>query len=500
MVGMGFLFMLRCERIPFMLTWLHHLATFSDCLEAYNVDAQPGIPGLVNALIKCCPREEAMKRNGSLRRLRALLAVIVALIMTPGVWANSKYKTLHRFTYSKRGRSPRAGLIFDQTGNLFGTTAAGGNLGYCGGSGCGTVFELTPNGDGNRWKEKVLYRFTGRDGSVPHAGLIFDKVGNLYGTTLYGGSGLCSNGSYSGCGTVFELTPRTGGGWTAKVLYHFTGHEDGGYPIAHLIFDQGGNLYGTTFAGGSDSDCYQGCGTVFKLTPNSDGSWNESVLHTFCSLKRCRDGANPTTALIFDAAGNLYGPTSAGGTGNCGNGCGTVFELTPVTGGWKEKVLHNFTGGRDGDLPYGNLIFDQAGNLYGTSYVGGGYSDCPCGVVFKLAPNSDGVWNEKVLHKFTRGREGGLPYAGLVFDRDGNLYSTMVEGGSLRHCYPLGCGVVFKLMPTSDDGWKEIVLHRFLDHPGAVPYAGVILDAAGNLYGTTLFGGTKLSGVVFRIP
>jgi hypothetical protein len=446
-------------------------------------------------------REEFMEREGRLGQLSAtLLGLIVLLMSAPGVWAQSEYKSLHRFTQERGGSLPRAGLVLDRAGNLVGTTTAGGDLGACGGSGCGTVFKLVANADRSQWRERVLHRFAGLDGSLPSADLILDHEGNLYGTTEFGGSGPCSYGVYSGCGTVFELTFKTGVGWTEKVLYDFTGQGDGYRPLASLVFDRAGNLYGTTFQGGSGANCffYQSCGTVFKLTPNSDGSWTESVLHAFCSVTNCLDGMLPATALTLDAAGNLYGVTSAGGgTSGCSDGCGTVFELIPVSGGWKEQVLHYFAGRRDGSLPYGRLIFDQSGNLYGTTYVGGLGSIC--GIAFKLVPESDGTWRKEVLHTFTCGPDGGLPDAGLTMGADGSLYGTMLEGGSFSNC-DLGCGVVFKLLPNPNGAWREImVLHRFFDRPGDSPYAGVILDTSGNVYGTTYGDDTTTFGSVFEI-
>src|ERR1700722_1515575 len=243
--------------------------------------------------LEMAPKEEFMERDSRLGRLSAtLLGMIVTLLWASGISAQSQYKSLHTFAREKRGSLPRAGLILDRQGSLVGTTTTGGDLGSCGGSGCGTVFELAPNADRSHWREKVLHRFSGLDGSLPSADLVLDHDGNLYGTTEFGGSGPCSYGVYAGCGTVFELTFKAGVGWTEKVLYNFTGQGDGYLPIASLVFDRAGNLYGTTFQGGSGANCYfyQSCGTVFKLTPKSDGSWTESVLHAFCSVTNCLDG------------------------------------------------------------------------------------------------------------------------------------------------------------------------------------------------------------------
>ena len=421
-----------------------------------------------------------------------MIVIVITLMLAPGAWAQSKYKTLYKFKGGKDGNQPRASLVLDAAGNLYGTTFAGGNQSLLcpnPNSECGTAFTLTPNSNGS-WSEKVVHTFCSvtncSDGSNPQAGLISDQAGNLYGTTYSGGGG------YGG-GTVFKLAPSADGSWTESVLYTFcslTHCSDGAGPAVGLIFDQG-NVYGTTWAGGAQS-----YGVVFKLTPNSDGTWTESVLYSFCSLTNCGDGRNPFPGLIFDSAGNLYGTTWGGNVSYCNDaGCGTVFKLTPnADGSWKESVLHTFCSFKnchDGEHPYAGLIFDTAGNLYGTTNWGGAYNGN--GNVFKLTPNANGTWTETVLHQFTGGKDGGVPMAGVVFDTTGNLYGTTTEGGA--HGY----GVVFKLTPNLNGGWHETVLHDFLDHPGAYPWAAPIFDAAGNLYGTTYGDGTTTHGSVFEI-
>jgi uncharacterized repeat protein (TIGR03803 family) len=409
-------------------------------------------------------QEEFMKRNGSLWNAGTtlLLLVLVTLVFDASSWGASK--TLFEFTVGKGdGLRPLAGLIFDQSGNLYGTTSRGGAHGG------GTVFKLTPNGDGT-WTESVLYSFkAGNDGASPHAGVIFDQAGNLYGTTAVGGP--------SNAGTVFKLTPN-GGRWTESVLYGFSGGSDGSQPEAGLILDAGGNLYGTTVGGGAHAG-----GTVFKLTPNA----TESVLYSFCSVTKCRDGMGPAAGLIFDQAGNLYGTTRL--TGPKGNG--VVFKLAPnAQGGWTESVLHSFTGGNDGSQPVGGLIFDASGNLYGTTWLGGIHL---AGIAFKLTPNANGTWKETVLRSFTRSTGGGNPAAGLIFDQPGNVYGTTMLGG------PHGHGVAFKLTPTAQGAWHETVLVYFDGHLGVFPHGDLILDAAGNLYGTTFGLGSFFQGSVFEI-
>jgi uncharacterized repeat protein (TIGR03803 family) len=299
-----------------------------------------------------------------------------------------------------------------------------------------------------------------------------------------------------GCGTVFELTPVSGG-WQETVLHEFMG-KNGELPWASLVSD-GTNLYGTTYQGGTLSDCGgDGCGVIFKLSPSATG-WKKTVLHLFSGGK---DGANPRAGLILDASGNLYGTTSQGGiAADCGgNGCGVVFELSPTSGGgWAEKELHSFTGGNDGSNPWAGLIFDTDGNLYGTTSAGGSSGD---GVVFELKSTSGG-WKETVLHSFSNSSvaKGFTPAAGVTFDPHGNLYGTTSGGGvTTGDCGIDGCGVVFKLSPdVSTGGWAETVIHAFQGtRDGAIPDAGLILDSEGNLYGTTQQGGLLTGGCNFN--
>jgi uncharacterized repeat protein (TIGR03803 family) len=330
--------------------------------------------------------------------------------------------------------------------------------------------------------EKVLHSFNGTGGGSPWAGVISDVSGNLYGTT-YGG------GAHS-AGTVFELTPTAGGNWKETVLHSFNPNgRDGYHPYAGLVLDTSGNLYGTTTYGGAYSS-----GVVFELALKAGGGWTEKVLHSFNGT----DGYHPYAGLIFDGAGNLYGTTTYGGAG----GAGVVFELTPKAGGgWTEKVLHGFNG-TDGAQPYAGLIFDVAGNLYGTTQRGGPpgcYADYGCGMVFELAREANRGWTEKVLHTF-RGKDGAYPYAGLIFNSS-NLYGTTAQGGPAGCDSNLGCGTVFELTPKAHGGWTEKVLHNFIQkgRDGVYPYAGLIFDGAGNLYGTALNGGAYNDGTVFEL-
>jgi uncharacterized repeat protein (TIGR03803 family) len=420
----------------------------------------------------------------------------VILVLGLSARADAQVETvLHAFNRLD-GANPVAGLISNAAGNLYGTTAYGGADNW------GTVFELTPNAGG--WQETVLHSFTNADGATPMAGLTMDAAGNLYGTTFQGGNlNYCSG---FGCGEVFQLAPSSSSTWQLNVLYTFTRGRDGGVPLAGVILDSAGNIYGTTRDGGSNNTCAEfnsGCGVVFKLSQSSAGVWKETVIHNFTGGW---DGANPLSGLMIDAANNVYGMTNVGGlvTTECRYGCGVVYRLAPASnGGWTPTVLHTFTGGGDGSFPYAVLIHDSAGNLYGTTAQGGNsncepYNPSGCGVVFKLSPTSSGEWKETVLHAFIGGfKDGALPLAGVVFDSSGNLYGTTYNGG--RGCIGYGCGVVFEMKPTSGGKWKGVFLTTFTGgFEGGNPYSALILDSAGNLYGTAAIGGTSW-GLVFEI-
>lgn len=384
--------------------------------------------------------------------------------------AESSESVLYNFKGGRDGSNPMGALVADRAGNLYGTTAEGGSSNCP--TGCGTVFRLTPPAaQGGSWTETVLYRFTtGSDGAAPESNLIFDAAGSLYGTTAGGGDA-------SSDGTVFRLTPPSapGGAWSETVLYRFTGHSDGKVPLAGLVFDQNGNLYGTTVFGGTTS-----AGIVFQLTPQATegGAWTETVLHTF---GHGNDGLDPEAGLIFDNRGALYGTTITG----------TVFKLSPPS--WTESVLFNFTGGgNNGSWPCA-LIF-RKGSLYGLSRLGGSLANT--GTAFQLSPAGGGTWTETALYSFTGGDDGGEPCGTLTADQAGNLYGT-ASGNGLN--IP---GTVFQLTPPSAPGgaWTETTLHKFGgDRDGVAPLAGVIFGKGGALYGTTSGGGSSGRGTVFRV-
>lgn len=404
---------------------------------------------------------QRIKLSGVIIGILAMMAV--TLIFAGPASAANTYKTLHEFTWAQ---NPTGVLAQDTAGNLYGTTQFGGGTG-CGGSGCGVVWKLAQLPSGT-WTAIILHVFTGTDGANPLAGVTLDPSGNLYGTASQGGggSGLCYEYGQTGCGVVFKLSANADGSWTYRVIHNF-GDSDGSNPAGSLIFDAAGNLFGTTQFGGSRTYCEPGCGVAYKLAPNSDGTWTESVLYAFGEL-----GTDPPAGMIFDASGNLYGTTSLWGPGP-----GTVFKLTPNSdGSWTETVLYNFGGLAS---PTSGLVFDSAGNLYGTAQ-GNGFG------VFKLAPNPDGTWTESSIHF---AGAAFYPAGGVTFDAAGNLYGANSVG-------PSGFGSVYKLTPTPS-GWQESFAHVFWGY-GKSPMSPILIDPSGHLYGTTS-SGTGNSGLVFEI-
>ncbi len=332
----------------------------------------------------------------------------------------------------------------------------------------------------------VLYSFTGlADGNQPN-GVIADGAGNLYGTTSFGG--INSDCAPHGCGSVFELSPGAEG-WKLTTLYSFTGQADGEFPVGNLAMDQAGNLYGVTFTGGAYN-----CGVTFELSPTTAG-WRFIVIHPFNCFP---DGAYPYSGLTLDSSGNLYGTTSQGGLENCQ--CGVVFELSPGVNGWTETPIHIFNI-KNGSTPEAAVAFDGAGHLYSTAIYGGEIPPS-YGMVFELSPTSSGGWGATFLHGFTDGHDG-WDAANLVLDSTGNIYGTTQFAGRVGWCNGLGCGVVFELVRASN--WKETELHTFSGGYDGVAPNSLIMEAAGNLYGTTAAGGdlklcnTGGCGVLFKV-
>jgi uncharacterized repeat protein (TIGR03803 family) len=425
-------------------------------------------------------RTDLFRRKETMPSISCIFATLT-LLLGGSAWAQSTEKVIFDLG------TPQAGgeLIFDNRGNLYGT-ANGDSVGR------GTVFEATPSANGT-WRHSVPYRFAGgTDGKDPNPGLVFDSAGNLYGTTVAGGANYCLfSNTTSTCGTVFELTPTSTGAWTEKQLYNFAGNtglnDDGANPSSGLVADSAGNLYGTTSYGGS----YHG--TVFRLTPGSDGTWTETILYDFTDGE---DGRGPS-GLIRDRLGNLYG-TAGGGT----TGGGTIFELSPSPDGtWTFHLVYTFcsrTNCSDGNQPWG-IALDTQRNLYGvTRYGGAACTGDGCGTIFKLGRGAGDSWVFHLLHSFCAKSscpDGAVPQGAPTLAADGTVYGTTFLGGNN------GQGTVFKLVHTTS-GWVFTTLYSFCPAGGCpdgrYPDGAMALDSAGNLFGTTIVGGVK-NGVVFEL-
>jgi uncharacterized repeat protein (TIGR03803 family) len=369
------------------------------------------------------------------------LAIMLVLgLSIPSAQAQT-FTDVYNFTGSPDGVYPYAGLIEDSQGNLYGTTAYGGAYGY------GTVFKVAGGA------ETVIYSFTGEtDGSEPYSPLLLDGAGNIYGATYSGGA--------SGFGTVFKLDASE----NETVVYSFAGGTtDGCHPTGSLLLDSSGNLYGTTESCGAHN-----FGTVFEI--NSSGT--ETLLHSFAGGSS--DGANPSFAgLVMGPKGNLYGTTQNGGASSYG----VLYKLAQST----ESILYSFAGGmNDGCYPFGTPVMDKETNLYGTTLSCG--SGSSGGIVWKVAQVGQ-KGKETVMHRFAGGKtDGCAPFAGVVLDASGNLYGTTFNCGASTF------GTVFKVTSKG----KESLLHSFGGNSaGAQPYSSVIVESSGNLYGTTLYGGSQ---------
>lgn len=317
-----------------------------------------------------------------------------ALMATPS--HKPQIHVLHNFKGGSDGKFPGFAVALDAAGNLYGTTEVGGN-GCSFPGGCGTIFELSPNGKGE-WKESILHSFhDSADGGFPEGGLVFDKAGNFYGTADDGADNH---------GVVFEMSPDGEGGWNESILYNFQGGADGGAPFQTLAIDAENNLYGVTDSGGGGG-CQIGCGVVFEVSPSGNNEWTESVLYEFTG-----DYPYPL-GVVLDGSGNLYGTTVNGGD----NGYGTAFELSPNGSGWNETVIYTFLPNIVGDFPAGPPVLDNAGNLYGGDDS----------TAYELSKNGT-TWNGTILHGFRGGEDGSDPNSPLVFDAQGNLYGTTDRG------------------------------------------------------------------------
>jgi uncharacterized repeat protein (TIGR03803 family) len=406
------------------------------------------------------------------------VSALTAILTIVSVGAKSAvaqhYEVIHNFTGGQDGAGPQGTLAMDRAGKLYGTTSNGGN-------GAGGVFRLTNNGSG--WILASLYNFAGgNDGAVPFSGVTIGPDGSVYGVTYYGGGNGCSG---SGCGIVYRLQPplsfchALSCPWRETVLYRFQGGHDGQSPASILTFDSLGNIYGTTSYGGSGC-----CGTVFELMP-SNGGWTKTILYSFTGQP---DGAVPNAGVIFDQFGALYGTTANGGAHNAG----TIFNLLPAGSGWIKNTLYSFYNTDDGELPFAGLVYDIAnGSFYGAAAGGGTGAG---GTAFELTP-ALGNWTFTVLYPFPQA--GNLtitgPQSALTMDLAGNLYGTTFQDGA--H----GQGSVFKLT-FANGGWTHTSLYDFTGgNDGGISNTSVVFDSRGNLYGTTIFGGTTRNGVVFEI-
>jgi uncharacterized repeat protein (TIGR03803 family) len=398
----------------------------------------------------------------------SVIGALMIVLAAPAFAAPRTYTVINTFS-ATNGANPVSGLVFDKAGNLYGTTLAGGK-------GKGVVFELSPNSNGG-WTESVIYEFGSvtNDGANPYGWLVIDTNGNLYGTTEHGG--------VKGLGTVFQLSP-SGSSWTETILHQFGSiAQDGQSPIAGLAIDSNGNLFGTTFSGGLGGCNYlnslKSCGIVFELSPTA-GSWTYSVIHQFSNANK--DGNSPVAGITIGSNGYLYGEAAYGSK----YGQGTLFELIPQGNGtYTEEILHPWgfvhDGRPDGGYPYTTMVFDNQGYMYGTSQVGGTHGDL--GTVFKFTYESNGGWLESNLHGFGNAPQGSYPESSLLVDPSYNLYGITQQGGTD------GFGTIYELLPTPE-GYLYKQLYNFTGKTdGALPTAALVMDAAGNLYGTTPYGG-----------
>ena len=441
-----------------------------------------------------------------------LVAAVAAVCVGAAVSAQAQVKrtVIYSFSGGIDGSEVYPGVIADARGALYGMTTLGGTFSAaCLGAGCGTVFKLTPPADGqSTWTKTLLASFSGgSDGDEPFGVLFARNESSSPKKTLYGTtSGFAGGFGANPTGTIFTV-----GDGALTTLWNFTGGSDGANPTAGLIADEEtGTLYGTAQSGGAS-----GAGAVFKID-TIDGT-----LTTIYSFSGGSDGANPSGPLLLDETGALYGTTLAGGNSTAPictmfGSCGVIFKLTPPARGqtaWTETTIWTFSGGDDGAVPFlGGLIADETGALYGTTSAGGPFPDAAacnivsigCGTVFKLTPPGRGqtTWTLSRLWSFTGGNDGGSPFAGLIADRNGALYGTTYIGGAF------GPGVVFKLTPPAVAGqtpWIETTLWNFSGSDGALPQSTLIADQKGTLYGTTQFGGNPSCaggfgcGVVFEL-
>jgi uncharacterized repeat protein (TIGR03803 family) len=400
--------------------------------------------------------------------------LLLALAFAPFTYAAASYKVIQNFSCGADSSCyPSGPLVFDKSGNLYGTAEQGGIENY------GTIFQLVPNPD-DTWSQTVLHSFDfANDGEYPRFGVILDSTGNLYGTTS-------SAGGPRDLGTVFELLPDNGG-WT--IVLPFDGSSGGG-----VVTDRNGNIYGAIGPGNYKA------GAVGELSPDGNG-WSYVALYSFCAQANCADGDTPASPLTFDVAGNLYGTTEYGGNKQLCTadtiGCGVAFQLSPNRGGtWTFHLMHAFAAfSGDGQTPSGPLVMDRNGSVYGTTLNGGPTGG---GTVFKLIPSTLGrSWKETVLYTFPHCSSGCSPLHGLAIDQAGNLYGA-AGGGDMLCLGGSYCGVLFELSPQKGNQWTYTLVHKFNGTDGWGSDTPTI-GPDGNIYGVTLYGGQNSQGVVFQI-
>jgi hypothetical protein len=438
-------------------------------------------------------RRVRTKRPGPKRSIvESALVVAALLVAVPAnagrpaghtLAAHTKERVLFSFL-GFNGAYPFDDVALDAAGNVYGTTEQGGVVGPSGGY--GLVFQLSPARTG-RWHERILHRFGGKDdGIFPTSPTMVDAAGDVYGAVANGGA---LNG-----GIVYELSPSTQS-WKYDIIHAFNGN-DGSYPDSALTIDAAGNLYGTTVSGGpgGSGQTTEGAGVVYELLPQPAGRWKGKTLYVF-NVAESLNPNSPYAPVLIGADGTLYGTTKSGGV-ECSKGgsqgCGTAFALTPSHHS-KLAVLHDFyETDADGYFPTTGLIADAAGNLYGAVQGGGAQMG---GVIYELSPSSSGAWTETILRTFVPGGADGYGPSGLVFDKAGNLYGTQSGGGRY------GGGVAFVMRQAPSGTWSYAVIYNFgRNQDASGPVAGsLVFDGAGNLYGTTEFGGEDNVGAVYEL-
>jgi uncharacterized repeat protein (TIGR03803 family) len=393
----------------------------------------------------------------------AAIVFLIALTATAATKATTE--VIYSFAGGADGEYLDTDVAIDAAGNLYGTSVLGGTFGG------GTVWQLSQvNGS---WVHTVLYNFTGgADGGEPYKGVTLDAEGNLYGTAVTGGSGSCEGG----CGVTYKLS-KNGSTWTQTVLYAFTGADDGSGPGSRVTLDQQGNVYGMTPTGGAF-----GLGTIYTLRPKANDTWNLQVLHAFTGGV---DGSSGSAGKMVFHQGALFGAATTGGA----YGHGTIFRLKPQNRGqWTFQSIYSFLGDLDGSFPYGGLTIDLSDNIFGTTYYGGTDG---IGTVFQLS-FARGGWVNLVLYSFKSGTDGNSPISNVGFDTMGNIYGTTSEGG-------LGSGTIFQLIPVPGGSWSETLAHVFAGSPdGAFPYSGMTPGADNTFYGATVHGGANGEGSIYK--